>query len=83
MALIAVLATLVLVICLTVRDHEYLGSSGILAATLMWLVAPVFALVRFRWMGWSSGKALWAIAAFFLWVVLCGLGKPGAIEQAL
>ncbi|MCO5974831.1 hypothetical protein [Actinoallomurus soli] len=83
MALIAVVVTLALVIGLTARDYKLLGPDGVLLATLMWLIAPVFALLRFRWMGWSYEKALWSIAVFFLWIAICGLGRPGLLLNKL
>lgn len=79
MALIAAISALALVIALTLRDHKLLGPGGTGAAVIMWVATPVTLLIKLKWYGWSAEKTLWSTAALFLWVIVCGTGRPGIL----
>jgi hypothetical protein len=75
---------LLVVIALTVRDHDLLGQSGTLAAVVMWACAPGIGVLRMKIIGaWSGDKVLWTSAALFVWVVICGLGRPALLLDML
>lgn len=72
-----------LVIALTARDYKLIKPSGVLVASVMWVAGPVVAIVRFRWAGWPYDKILWVVFALFVWVVVCGLGRPALLLDKL
>lgn len=83
MALIAAISGLALVIALTLRDRKLLGFDGTGAAIIMWVAAPVTLLINLKWYGWSVEKVLWSSAALFMWVIVCGTGRPGILLSTL
>ena len=83
MALTAAISALALVIALTLRDHKLLGAGGTVAAVMMWVAAPVILLIKLKWYGWSAEKTLWSTAALFMWVIVCGTGRPGILLSSL
>ena len=83
MALTAAISALALVIALTLRDHKLLGPGGTGAAVMMWVAAPALLLIKLKWYGWSAEKTLWSTAALFMWVIVCGTGRPGILLSTL
>lgn len=83
MALIATLSALALVIALTLRDRKLLGPGGTGAAVMMWVATPVTLLISIPSSGWSAEKTLWFTAALFMWVIVCGTGRPGILLLTL